>query len=219
MGKRIMIMSAMIICVMCLMRTAFATPSTLIWIPSTDIQANDTGHFGADMYAAKEGHPLMDYGLTFGGNNFEYGVDYLYTFGGVSSPVRWNAKYLLKDEAKNMPRLTVGLYDAGGKSASNIGYVLASKTFPLARLTFGYGTGKASVLGDDNNMFFAGIDKSLSDKIWVAADYQSGKSAFGALNAGVAYNFTKSTSLIVGYDWYNNSDLPDTFTAQLDINF
>ena len=204
---------------MCMMKTAFATPSTLIWIPSTDIQANDTGHLGIDMYAAKEGHPLLDYGLTFGTKNFEYGVDYLNTVGGVSGPVRWNAKYMVKEESKSMPRISVGLYDAGGTTASNIGYILASKTFPLARLTFGYGTGKASVLGDDNNMIFAGLDKSINDKVWVAVDYQSGKSAFGALSTGVAYNFTKSTSLIVGYDWYNDSNLADTFTAQLDINF
>ncbi|MHB1458065.1 MAG: hypothetical protein ACYC0V_14240, partial [Armatimonadota bacterium] len=64
-----------------------------------------------------------------------------------------------------------------------------------------------------------GLDKSLNDKVWAAVDYQSGKSAFGALSAGVAYNFTKTTSLIVGYDWYNDSNLADTFTAQLDINF
>lgn len=214
-----MIMAIMIICAMSIMGTAFATPSTLIWIPSTDIQAKGTGHVGVDMYAANEGHPLMDYGLTFGVTNFEYGIDYLDTSGGINDPVRLNAKYLIKDEAEDMPRLTVGLYDVGGSAASNIGYLLASKTFPAARFTLGYGIGKSSVLGDDNNMIFAGLDKSLNDKFWVAVDYQSGKSAFGALSAGVAYNFTKTTSLIVGYDWYNDSSLADTFTMQLDMNF
>lgn len=208
-----------VLCALGMTGAALATPSTLIWIPSTDIQAADAAHLGVDIYIAKEGHPLMDYGLTFGTGKFEYGVDYFHTPGGVASPMRLNAKYLIADEAKGRPRLTVGIYDVGGTAASNIGYVLVSKTFPIARVTLGYGMGKEATLGEDNKMVFAGLDKQLNSKFWAAVDYQGGKSAFGALNVGVAYSFTKNTSLIVGYDWYNNSDIADTTTLQLDINF
>lgn len=216
------ITTAMVLAVLCALgatAAALATPSTLIWIPSTDIQATDAAHLTVDTYIAKEGPPLMDYGLTFGTGTFEYGIDYFHTPGGVASPVRWNAKYLAVDEKKGLPRLVVGVYDVGGTAASNIGYVLASKTFSIARLTFGYGMGKEDTLGKDNKMIFAGLDKQLNKKFWAAVDYQGGKSAFGALSAGISYSFTKSASLIVGYDWYNSSDLPNTTTLQLDVNF
>lgn len=219
MRKKIILIAITILCVCMIMGTVNATPSTLIWIPSTDIQPSGTGHIGIDTYAPSKGDALLDYGLTFGTGKLEYGIDYLNIDGGVDSPVRWNAKYLLTDEKGSIPRLTAGIYDAGGSSASNILYILGSKTFPMARLTMGIGQGKESILGDDNKMFFLGFDKSLTDKIWAAVDYQSGKSAFGALSAGIAYSFTKSTSLIAGYDWYNDSSLDDTLTIQMDMNF
>lgn len=219
MGKRIITTAITFLCACMIMGAVNATPSTLVWIPSTDIQASGIGHLGIDTYAPSEGNSLLDYGLTFGSGRLEYGIDYLNIDGGVDSPARWNAKYLLKDEDGNIPRLTAGIYDAGGSEASNIIYLLGSKSFPMARLTMGIGQGKESVLGEDNTMVFLGLDKSLTDKIWAAVDYQSGKSAFGALSAGVAYNFTKNTSLIVGYDWYNDSSLNDTLTLQMDMNF
>ncbi|MHB0998655.1 MAG: hypothetical protein ACYC27_05360 [Armatimonadota bacterium] len=219
MRKRIITIAITALCVCIIMGAVNATPSTLVWIPSTDIQAAGIGHLGIDTYAPSEGDALLDYGITFGSGKFEYGIDYLSIDGGVTSPTRWNAKYLLKDESGNIPRLTAGVYDAGGSAASNIVYLLGSKTFPAARVTLGFGQGKESVLGEDNKMIFLGLDKSLTDKIWAAIDYQSGKSAFGALSAGVAYNFTKNTSVILGYDWYNDSNLSDTLTVQLDMNF
>lgn len=217
--RRKFVLPAMVALGICaLVSLANSTPSTLIWIPSTDIQADNTGHFGADSYAASKGQALMDYGLTFGAGKFEYGIDLL-SINGIKDPVRLNTKYLVKDESKSMPRLTVGVYDYGTDAASNIYYALGSKTFSLARLTFGYGQGKKKVLGDGNNMLLLGVDKTINGKWWAAVDYQSGKSAFGALSAGVAYTFTKNTSLIAGYDWYNDKSLSNTFTLQLDTNF
>jgi hypothetical protein len=35
----------------------------------------------------------------------------------------------------------------------------------------------------------------------------------------VAYTFAPNTSIIFGYDYYNNSALKDTITVQVDINF
>jgi hypothetical protein len=59
----------------------------------------------------------------------------------------------------------------------------------------------------------------VSDKLWLAVDYQSGKSAVGALSFGAAWAFTPKISLIVGYDVFNAKGSADTFTTQLDINF
>ena len=50
-------------------------------------------------------------------------------------------------------------------------------------------------------------------------DYQSGKSALGALSFGVGYSLTPNASLLLGYDIYNNSAYKNTVTVQLDVNF
>lgn len=214
-----LILAAIVILWMCMLSCAvYSTPSTLAWIPSTDIQAAGVTHLGVDTYQPSSGSTLTDYGLTWGTAKLEYGVDYL-SANGIEDPTRLNAKLLLKDETSKSPRVAIGIYDLGGDAGSGIAYALGSKTFPCGRLTFGYGVGKQSVLGDDNGMLMLGIDKAINDKWWAAVDYQSGKSAFGALNLGVAYCLTPTTSMFIGYDWYNDESLPKTLTAQLDINF
>jgi hypothetical protein len=197
---------------------ASATPSTLIWIPSTDIQAVGQTHFGYDIYSPSSGDTLTDIGLTIGNGKIEGGVDYL-SLNGIEDPLRLNVKGVVMDETKTSPKIVLGLFDAGGTSASNMVYALGSKTFSGTRVHVGYCIGKESALDGDNSMILLGVDKAFNSKWWGAVDYQGGKSAFGALSAGVAYNFTPTTSLIVGYDWYNDSSLSDTMTVQLDVNF
>lgn len=60
----------------------------------------------------------------------------------------------------------------------------------------------------------------ISDKLWCAVDYASGKSANGTLNIGCAWSFAKNVSVIFAYDIYNNKKTggEDTFTTQLDID-
>lgn len=196
----------------------FATPSTLIWIPSTDIQAVGTTHFGVDVYAPTEGSSLLVTGLTFGSRKIEYGFDYLRQ-DGLEDPLRLNIKALLRDEGKHTPRIVIGAFDIGSGAASNIAYMLASKSIGTCRVTGGWAIGKKSTMGEDNSTVLLGVDANLSDRWWGAIDYQSGKSGFGALSAGISYRFTPKTSLILGYDWYNASELSDTLTVQLDIDF
>ena len=67
----------------------------------------------------------------------------------------------------------------------------------------------------------------ISDKLWLAVDYQGGKNYLGALNFGASWAFSKNVSVIFGYDIYNNKNAyyntnnqnANTFTAQVDINF
>lgn len=59
----------------------------------------------------------------------------------------------------------------------------------------------------------------ISDRLWLAVDYQGTQSSYGALNLGFAWKFTNNVSAIVGYDIYNNHNLTDTITFQLDIDF
>ena len=205
---------------------AWATPSTLIWIPSTDIQADRTWHLGIDSYFTPGNTgvaPIYDIGpeYGFGKGRAEAGIDYI---AGFSSPLFFNAKYLLTPEKGSVPAVVAGAQFWGTKAGEtdyDMLYVEGAKTVGPVRLTLGYCHGKESTLGRDPDMLLAGLDATLTKdkKWWGAIDFQSGKNAFGALNAGVSYACAANTSVIVGYDWYNDPALKDTVTTQLDVNF
>lgn len=61
----------------------------------------------------------------------------------------------------------------------------------------------------------------ISDKLWLAVDYMSGRNANGSLNFGFSWAFAKNVSVIFGYDIYNNVKTggKNSFNTQLDINF
>ena len=216
-------LAALALAVLCA-TAAHATPSTLIWIPSTDIQANKVWHLGIDNYSVPSGGSLpTDYGITYGllDGRAEVGVDY---FGGAEHPLYFNAKYLLLPENKKQPAIAVGLMNFGTESDVtdyDMAYAVLAKTFDGVRLTAGYCHGNADALGSDPNMLLLGVDGYLTKnkKWWGGIDFQSGKNTFGALNAGVAYSFTDNISVILGYDIYNNSAFDNTITTQVDINF
>lgn len=205
---------------------ALATPSTLIWIPSTDIQPNRTWHLGIDTYftARNTGQATVyDIGPEYGfaGGRAEVGIDYISP---NDNSLFFNAKYLLTPEKSGTPAVVVGGFGFGTKKGVtdyNLMYLEGAKALGPVRLTLGYCHGKESTLGRDPNMLLAGVDGYLdrAKKWWGAVDYQSGKNAFGALSAGVSYAFAPNTSVIVGYDWYNDTALKDTVTTQLDVNF
>lgn len=227
---------------------AFATPSTQIWIPSTDIQAFGTGHLGIDNYlrtSKNEGGswtaPAYDLGLTAGVLPFEkiqmeVGVDYIVNgSAGDSNPFYLNAKLGTPEGSlfANSPALAVGAYNIGLKedvTDQNIAYGLVAKTLPVVgRLSAGYFVGNSAVLNDetganDNHGVLLSWDRTLSeisDKLWAAVDYQGSDSAMGALSFGVSWAFSKNVSVIFGYDIYNKTATggKNTFTTQLDINF
>jgi len=227
---------------------AMATPSTQIWIPSTDVQAFKTLHLGIDNYtrtssAGSDIRPnVYDLGVTAGVLPFEkvqaeVGVDYI-TYGidaYDSNPLYFNAKLGTPEGSLfgGSPALAVGGYAFGTKedlTDANIVYGLAAKTLPVVgRLSAGYYTGNDDVLLDkngneENDGLLLSWDRTMSeisDKLWVAVDYQGGDNAFGALSFGASWAFAKNVSVIVGYDIYNDNAMggEDTFTTQLDINF
>ncbi len=218
--------------------SALATPSTQIWIPSTDIQKVGTFHLGIDNYVAAEGEgqaPLYVLGLTAGVIpseiiQAEVGVDYMAS--GLDPyddfPIYFNAKVGTPEGAlfDGSPALAVGGYNFGTESDltnQNIVYGLAAKTLPVVgRFSVGYFTSNEDVIGDDNSDILASWDRTLTEispKLWAAVDYQGGDSALGALSFGLSWAFADNVSVIAGYDIFNNSDLNDTFTTQLDINF
>jgi hypothetical protein len=205
-----------------------ATPSTAVWIPSTDIQPADKIHFGVDNYftakplnagEATGAFTTPTYGLTFGFKNGEAGFDYV---AGQNDPLYFNVKFRLAGKAPSDLNVVAGVYNIGTTKTTNqeVKYLLTSVTDANNwRYSLGYGVGRKEALGDDNKMVLASIDKQLNDKWWVCVDYQSGKSALGALNLGVSYAFAPNASVLIGYDIYNDRNLKKTFTTQLDINF
>ncbi len=241
---------------------AMATPSTQIWIPSTDVQAYKTFHLGIDNYIRSSKNSagvrepnVYDIGPVFGFLPFEklqgeIGFDYLGNSSTVNDNHPWsgNIKLATPEDSlfKLSPAIAIGGYNLGpaldkglapnAASGQNIIYGLVAKTLPafgavpsLGRLSAGYyrGSEKALVnssLNKDNDGVLLSWDRTMteiSDKLWMAVDYQGGKNADGALSFGASWNFAKNVSVIFGYDIYNNKERAgqNTFTTQLDINF
>jgi len=223
---------------------ANATPSTQIWIPSTDIQKYKILHLNADNYVAAERKggkaPAFVIGPTVGVLPYEKiqaeaGFDLVNAgLSSDSSPLYLHAKTAAPEGAvfAGSPALALGGYNFGLKknvTDQNIIYGLAAKTFPiLGRLSAGYFVGNDKLLLDENGKkantgLLLSWDRTLSeisDKLWAAVDYQGGDSALGALSFGLAWAFAPNTSVIFGYDVYNNAKTAgaNTFTVQLDIN-
>jgi hypothetical protein len=237
-----------------LMGVLKATPSTQIWIPSTDIQAFKTLHLGIDNYIRTEtvdgvrGSTIYDGGLTVGILPFkklqaEVGADFMTMSDNVydNYPVYFNLKIATPEGSifKGSPSLAVGAYNFGTKkdlTNYDIVYGLIAKTIPVVgRLSAGYYYGNDKILLDDKGKKAAGgillsLDRAMpeiSDKLWLAVDYQGGMNYLGALSFGFSWNFSKNVSVIFGYDIYNNTKAlynsvdtnAQTFTTQLDINF
>ena len=170
---------------------AQATPSTQIWIPSSDIQGYMKWHLGFDEYI-KARNPngeanVINNGITVGVLPFEkvqmevgideraYGVKTL-----DQSPIYMNVKVGTPEDSlfKGSPALAIGGYDFGTKKFSsatglgtdyNITYGVAAKTFgALGRVSVGYYTGSDKLLLDkngkkDNSGVLASWDKTVSE--------------------------------------------------------
>ncbi len=233
---------------------AMATPSTQIWIPSTDVQAYKTFHLGIDDYVRVQKNPdgtyapiIYDAGVTAGVLPFEklqmeVGIDYIHYGSTVydGAPIYFNAKLGTPEESlfKYSPAIAVGVYNVGVKggglsrnTCQDICYGLVAKTIPVVgRLSAGGYVGNGGNINfkdhlgnTDNSGVLASWDRTMSeidDRLWLAVDYQGGDNAYGAVNFGASWAFSKNVSLIVGYDVYTRKATggQPTFTTQLDIN-
>lgn len=223
---------------------AGATPSTQIWIPSTDTQPFGTFHLGVDNYTTvftkieDGGHDQpTTMGLTVGALDTPYlgleiGADLREP---TDDPWYFNAKAQVKEDsvAAYFPAIAIGAYDFGTKDKEtnyNILYSLVGKTFPvLGRLSVGYYYGNADLLKDasgedDNHGILASFDRTLAeidDRLWVAVDYMGGNNVYGALSFGLSWRFSPNISALLGYDVYNDNDVAgeNTVTIQFDIDF
>jgi hypothetical protein len=211
----------------------FATPSTQIWNPSTDIQKSGTVHLGIDNYfsiAKNSTTPYQinpDLGVTVGLLKYlEVGIDMIQP---SPDPFYFNIK-LGFPETDGMPAFAIGAFNIGTKkdvTDYNMIYGAVAKTFPtIGRLTLGYYQGLNENLFKDETGkivkkgFIATWDKALTDKIWASIDYASGNSWYGSLSIGGSYSFSSNVSVILAYVIFNNGNVVpnNTLTTQLDIN-
>ncbi|OGC12188.1 hypothetical protein A3K48_06965 [candidate division WOR-1 bacterium RIFOXYA12_FULL_52_29] len=219
------------VAVLFLAGVSFATPSTQIWNPSTDVQGVGGWHFGVDDYFTVEdrtsgGYSFpTDLGLTYGLlPGLEIGVDAFLPQAVPTSSLVLNAKYGIP-EKDSLPAIAIGGFGFGlqtNVTDQNVLYGVVAKTFPIGRFSAGYFMGNEKLLLDpngnkDNTGLILTWDKAISDKLWLCVDYAGGKSALGAAFAGFSYAFSANTSVIFGYGRYNNDSRP-TITTQLDIN-
>lgn len=156
--------------------TAGATPSTIVWIPSVDLQPFKTLHVTYDTYVRARRNPdgtrsgaIVDLGLEGGILPFEKiqaeaGFDLVDQPDPLGRyPLTFNAKVGTPEGAwfKGSPALSAGGYNFGtrsgdariGEPATNMDvvYAIAAKTVPvLGRFEAGYYIGNRKVLIDQN---------------------------------------------------------------------
>ncbi|HEY3355127.1 MAG TPA: hypothetical protein VGQ83_17875 [Polyangia bacterium] len=221
---------------------AGATPSTQIWIPSTDVQAFLVPHLNSDVYVRVQDEPgnggrkppLYLFGPTMGilpwqKLQMEVGFDLIWQ--GISAvdkyPIYFHGKLGTPEDAlfKWQPAIVAGIYNVGVKSDvtnQNIVYGLVGRTFPvLGRLSVGYFYAHDTLFPDENGKasnqgLLASWDrtiKELTPKLWLGVDYQGSNSWIGALSFGIGWAFTDNISMIFGYDWYTNRSVVHAATG------
>ncbi len=176
--------------------------------------------------------------LPFEKLNAEAGFDHKSGTGALDDyPMYFNFKVGIPENAYGsfFPAVAAGMYDIGtkhGQTDFNVTYGKIAKTFAvegfsLGRFSAGYFQGNKKLLldnsgeRDSNGMMFAWERTVLeiSDKLWVCIEYMGTKSSYGTWNAGFSWKFADNVSMLFGYDWFNNNDLADTVTVQVDIDF
>ena len=228
--------------------SAGATPSGQILTPSTDIQPYKVVHLNFDAYLRAQDEnngtrkgPMSMLGPTIGvlptqKLQAETGFDLMYQGDKRldNNPLYFHGKVGTPERSLTgwSPALAVGGYNIGTKDGltnQDIVYGLAARTLPkVGRLSAGYYGGNGAVLRDEqghiaNHGVLVSWDRTMSEiskKLWVAAEYQGGQNAVGATNLGFAWAFSEKTSVIFGYDIYNNRAVAgkNTFNLQVDIN-
>jgi hypothetical protein len=229
--------------------SASATPSTTFWTPATTYtQPYLVPHLTYDTYFAEGGMLQNDYGLTIGVLPFEklqaeVGFDLFYP-GLAKDNFYLNAKLTLPEGAYAawQPGVSVGIQSVGFKkdySDYDHLHLSVGKGFAgVGTFVVGgyYGLNKNLYLGSDGKANQAGFMASYTspdikvglpglDKIVLAADYASGKNAFGAYGVGVGLYFTPAIALLTGPVWFNDSKLMEAgygadfmWTVQLDVD-
>lgn len=214
--------------------SAGATPSTIMWAPSTPaLQSDRVLHLTYDTYFASDALYPVDLGVTMGvlpwkELQLELGLDVLYPSvgpdGPLDVPIYFNGKLGAPEDTyfQWQPGWSFGIYNAGLESDVtdyNILYGVIGKTLPMVgALSVGgyYGLNEDLLVDVDGEAAQAGllagwfsrpIDVPLIDRLHLCADVQTGKNSLGAVGAGVYVYFTPAIDLLMGPVFFLEPDL------------
>lgn len=198
-----------------------ASPSTVVFMPSTDIQYDKTWHLGQAVFILRdESRTVTDQALTYGVSpRIEAGVD---AFSPYTKPVVLNAKVLLTEPGVADVPIAVGIYNVGAANTeldNRVAYIVGSKSTPAGyRISFGAYTANENVVGDEHTGAMVGAEYSKGSW-WYGADFISGQNAIGTANVAVCHNFTPTMGVLVGDTRYNCGGIPDVYSVQFGVNF
>ena len=234
-------------------QAARATPSTTYWTPATTyVQPYLVPHITYDTYFGELGSYPIDTGLTIGFLPFEklqgeIGFDLNYAVPGYTKGgFLLNAKLGVPEGAFGgwSPGISAGIFGVGlqtdknkpGQNNYNVLHAEIGKTLgSFGTLYLGGYTGNKDLLVDEtgaksNSGFLAGYNTADIavglpglNKIVIAADLQTGKSALAAWGAGVYLYFTPAIDLLTGPVFFLNDKVQPgaskmLWTVQLDVD-
>lgn len=209
----------------------FAFPSSVYWTTcTTDVVPPGKGVIQTANYFSifnrTDHHECLptDIGVSFGfmklGDfEFEAGIDY---YAGCEHPWYFNAKAGINEDKlfSEAPSFSLGIFNFGtsGKTNFNVVDAVIGKTLPCylsgGRFFLGGFLG-SHTLGPDRagymfgyyKKFFHAVDcKNVEyDKVWLLADYSSGKNFDGGGGVGFAYFFTSDVYVSTGPAWFNDA--------------
>ena len=220
--------------------TVLATPSTQVWVPSTDTQEYKTGRLEIDNYFRASGAKnsttagsrdpnIMDIGLTAGVLPFkkiqmEVGCDYLVSASDPNDQHPWSGNIKLATPEDSIftfsPALAVGLY--GGRPAKDIATKDAPSVNSGQNVVYGVvaktipALGALPSLGRFSAGYYRGAKRALVDN----ADPALAKPA----NDGVLLSWDRTMSeltdkLWVGIDFQGGNNVDGAFNAGLSWSF
>ncbi len=216
-----------IISALVLSASALATPSTQIWIPSTDIQAAGTTHLGFDNYStinatgataglapSAGASNYYDFGVTYGAfSGLEIGVDFIST---LIAPAELNIKYGIPEGTLPVA-VAVGAYNVGfTKSPSatqygndmNIIYGLLAKSFDFGRISAGYYTANNTHPFFNTTAAFAVNGRNLENTgLLLSYDKQINDKWWAAVDYQGGYNYFGALSFGVSYAYAPNTSV------------
>lgn len=186
---------------------------------------------------------VTNLGLTVGvlplkNLNAEVGFDHKSGMGAADDyPMYLNFKFGVPEGAFGSlsPAVALGAFDIGTKKDMtdyNVFYGKLAKSLSvsgrsLGRISAGYFIGNENLLFDgraekDNAGVLVAWERTVSevsDKLWFCVEYMGTESVYGTLNVAAAWKVAPNVAVLAGYDVFNNEDLIDTGTLQVDIDF
>ncbi len=219
---------------------AWAFPTSTLWIPDDTALHPSTWRYDSriaftlDKRESDLGpqQPFIDQGLTFGfANNgaigLEAGIDWWEPeYGDDLKSLHGNLKVVILEEEIGFG-VAFGFYNFGFKAnGSDEDFIylgLGKQLGSLSHLFVGYFVGNQNVLLDEAGNsaargIFGSISAKIGEKVKFVLDYQGGRSHRGALTSGFAFLLSQTSSISLGYVFYNNQSLVrDMMLVKVDL--